>query len=166
MQKNWKKTDEHTYTLSVDDEAAGTLKLLPHSLGSNAQATLGTQTFSIQRTGFWQNKIEIRDEQENLLASVYHKKWYSSSYVIAYQGKTYSLVLRNHPLAEWAILENGSVLLAYGLDATNGKPSLKITTSDPGSDLLLDCLLWYLFLPIATENCGEDFVFLILLLSQ
>lgn len=166
MQKNWKKTADYTYTFSRDDKVVGELHLLPHSPDRRAQATLGKQTFSIRRIGFWQNKMEIRDEQENLLMKVYPEKWHSSSYVIAYQGKTYSLVLRNHPLAEWAIMENDSVLLAYGLEVQDGKSSLKITVSDPKSDLLLDYLLWYLFLPIATENCGDDFLFFMLLINQ
>ena len=166
MTKKWEKSGERSYTFSINDRETGVLALFPNTLESKATATIGKDTFTIKRTGFWKSSIEISDAQGQTVAKVYHEKWYNNSFVLEYAGKTYKLLMRNNPLAEWAILEDDAVLLAYGLDTANGKAALKITAGKVDSDPLLDFLLWYLFLPVAAENCGDDFVFFLLLVAQ
>ncbi len=166
MTKKWEKSGERSYTFSINEREIGTLELFPSTLESKATATIGENAFTIKRTGFWKSSIEISDAQGEIVAQVYHEKWYSNAFILEYGGKAYKLLIRNNPLAEWAILEDEAVLLAYGLDTANGKAALKITAGTVASDPLLDFLLWYLFLPVAAENCGDDFVFLLLLTAQ
>lgn len=96
--------------------------------------------------------------------SVYPEKWYAHSSVIDLGDKKYKLVIRNNPLAEYAITENDKDILAYGLDTQNRELNVRI--SSPGNpDFLFDFILWYLFLPVADENFGDDYSFLLLTAS-
>lgn len=69
-------------------------------------------------------------------------------------------------MAEWAILdENGKELIAYGLNAHEGKITVKITSVADDLEPLFDFILWYLFVPIASENMGDNFLFMMLIMS-
>jgi hypothetical protein len=64
---------------------------------------------------------------------------------------------RNNPLSEWTIQLDEKDILAYGLNAEkNAKVNMKVSSSDTEDIFLLDFLLFYLFLPIAIENMGND----------
>jgi hypothetical protein len=40
--------------------------------------------------------------------------------------------------------------------------NVKITTTEEPLDLLFDFILWYLFVPVATENLDDNLTFLML----
>ena len=68
-------------------------------------------------------------------------------------------------MAEYVIFDAKNEILSYGLDTQNGKASVRINSNSEESELLFDFLLWYLFLPIANENMGDDFGFQTLLMN-
>lgn len=54
-------------------------------------------------------------------------------------------MVRNNPLAQWAIRENDHDLLAYGIYVANGKVDVKLTSSNNNQDYLLDFFFSCLF---------------------
>lgn len=163
MIKSWKKTKEGEYSFSLDNNDMGTMKISYNSLEREAKCQIQGKHFSIRRTGFWKSTIEIYNESGESIAKIYPEKWYASSWTFDYQDKVYKIKVRNNPLAEYVIQDNSKDLAAYGLTTENEKVSVRISTLSQNSDLLFDFILWYLFVPIATENMGDDFLFLMLL---
>jgi hypothetical protein len=166
MTKSWKKIGEGNYTLLADGLQAATMLLSIHTSEGRAAIKTGDADYVLRRTGFWKTTLLLENTTGGQMARMAYDKWYANSYKLEYGGSIYSVVIRNNPLAEWAILHDGGLLLAYGLSTENGKTSLRITQAARTQDLLLDCILWYLFVPIATENCGDQFLFSLLLLGQ
>jgi hypothetical protein len=166
MVKHWEKTQDGTYTFSVDSNEIGKMEISYDSLERKAICNYEETDFIIKRTGFWKSTIEIANETGQIIARMYPEKWYASSWILDYKKKHYKVIVRNNPLAEYAILDNSSELAAYGLITDNGRVTVRITTSNQNTDFLLDFLLWYLFVPIATENMGDTFTFLMLLNNQ
>ncbi|MGA0556690.1 hypothetical protein ACO2Q8_08570 [Larkinella sp. VNQ87] len=163
MIRNWVKTDEGRYELLIDGSKAGTLAKLPNTSDSRAMIKLAEREYMIRRTGFWKNNIEVIDQNRTLVARVFYEKWYANTWIIEYNTHVYKLVVRNNPMAEWAVLEGDTVLLSYGLTHQDGKTGTKITASPALTNFLFDALLWYLFAPIAAENTADNEVFLTLL---
>ncbi|MFN8362064.1 MAG: hypothetical protein U0264_19320 [Candidatus Kapaibacterium sp.] len=155
MTKQWTPTGENTHTLSIDGAPCATVERL-HTTDLKAHVTIGDARYTIAQPGFWKRHIEITDHTGTLIARAEYERWFANAMTLHYQGIAYKLVIRNNPLAEWALLDaNSTTLLAYTLHTGNGTPSVHITTALPTHDLLLDCLLWYLFAPIAQENCSD-----------
>lgn len=163
--KQWKKTQEGVYEFLVDDQQTGVMHIAQATLERKAVVQIRDHTFTIKRTGFWKSSISITDQQDISVATIHPTKWYANSYTMDYNGKKYILSIRNNPLAEWVITEEGNEITSYGLETVSGKIAVKIT-SPKETDYVFDALLWYLFLPIAQENCGDDFTFVMLLLAQ
>lgn len=165
MEKQWKKIAEGKYSFLIDNREAGSMEMLLNTNERKAVLLIDGTEYLVKQTGFWKTTIEIENAAGQLIAKAYYEKWYANSWVLEYKNCRYKIVIRNNPLAEWAILLNDELLLAYGLYTENGKLSLRITGSTQ-NDHLFDFLLWYLFVPIATENMGDHFVFTMLLQSQ
>ena len=163
MIKSWKRTEEGKYSFSMDNNDIGTIKISYNTLESEAKCQIQGKHFTIKRTGFWKSTIEIYNEGGDSIAKIYPEKWYASSWTFDYRDKVYKIKVRNNPLAEYVIQVNSKDLAAYGLTTENEKVSVRISTLSQNSDLLFDFILWYLFVPIATENMGDDFLFLMLL---
>lgn len=163
--KQWKKTTEGVYEFRVDDQQIGVMNIAQASMKRKAVVRIKAQSFTIKRTGFWKSSISITDQKDVSVAEIYPTKWYSKSYTMDYNGKKYRISARNNPLAEWVISDDEHEVTAYGLEAIDGKIGVKITASET-SEYLFDALLWYLFLPIATENGGNDMDFMVLLAAQ
>jgi hypothetical protein len=164
--KNWVKTGDTSYALFINDVEAGHLDVQLNTIDSKALASMGDHIYYFKRTGFWKSNIEVTDESGVLIIKVFNKKWYANASILEYNGKEYQLIIRNNPMAEWAILENEKDILAYGLAADNGTIKIKITAASHSDELLFRFLLWYLFAPIAHENTGGNFVFQLLLAAQ
>lgn len=161
MKKEWVKNTDSQYSFFVEEKKMGNMDFHLNSLSSKAVCTFSEQELKIKRTSFWKSTIEITDSQDAILLKTYPEKWYGNTSVIEYDNKKYKLVVRNNPLAEYAITENGEERLAYGLATTDKKLSVRITTHEK-APLVFDFLLWYLFLPVANENMGDDYSFLLL----
>ena len=110
---------------------------------------------------FWKSNFEIKDENQAIILKSFTEKWYANSTILDYKGNKLKLKVRNNPLAEYVIFDGEKEILAYALDTNLGKPSVRINSNS--SDYLLHFLLWYIFVPIAQENIGDDFTFLTLI---
>ena len=168
MTKKWEKIDNEQYNLIIDDVEIGELILKRNTNNSQAEISMLGKNFKIYRTGFWKNEIEISNAENQIISKIYGEKWYGSSYIIELYDKKLKLIVRNNPLAEWAIFDGDELVLAYGLDASKGAVGLKVTQSENNkineeNDYILDFILWYLFIPIAAESSSDDILLTILL---
>lgn len=160
MKKQWVKNTDSSYTFWVDEKKAGEMNINFNTIAVKAICLIGEKMLEIKRTGFWKSTIEITGSNEAVVLKTYPEKWYAHSSAIEFENKKYQLILRNNPMAEYAVTENDKDILAYGLDAENRELKVRISTSgNPG--IIFDFLLWYLFLPIANENFGDTYSFLI-----
>ncbi len=166
IEKKWVKTGTSTFSLWYNNEPVGTMDMAVSNFESTATATFGNETFTIKRTGFWKSDLVITGENGQVIATVFTKKWYASSLIVEYDNRNYQLFIRNNPLAEWVLQEGDKEIIAYGLGIQDGKPCVRITTASVQQNFLFDFLLWYLFVPIATEQSADDFVFQTLLAAQ
>lgn len=165
MNKAWRKTAEATYAFSVDEKETATMEIMHNTRDSRALVKIPGDEITISRTGFWKSGIEITGKDRKIIAKVYSEKWYANRLALEYGEGKYELIIRNNPLAEWAIQHNGKDLLAYGLHTgnENGMVNIRISSFDNTSPYIFDFLLWYLFVPVATENMGDNFTFTMLM---
>lgn len=163
MEKKWMKINEGKFSLIVNNTIIGDMEISSKSTASKAICTLGEQKFTIQRTGFWKNNLEVLDYSGQILAKVYNEKWYVSSSILDYKNKKYKIILRNNPLAEFVILDQEIELLAYGLKTENKEIKVQISMNKNTTDSFFDFIVWYLFAPIIAENADDNFVFQMLL---
>lgn len=161
MKRQWVKNADFNYALWINEKEVGKMEIQFNTIASKAVCTIGEKRFEIKRTGFWKSNLEITDNNETvIILKTYPEKWYANTSIIEFENKKYKLVIRNNPLAEYAVTENDKDILAYGLNTENRELKVKISTS--GNDnLIFDFLLWYLFLPIANENFGDTYSFFI-----
>jgi hypothetical protein len=154
MIKKWDKIGETTYAFVVDNKEIGTLDIEQNSIYGKAIAKIGSDQFVINRNGFWKSSYKVTDNQNIVIVEAAFEKWYASSLDMEYKGKKYKLVIRNNPLAEWVIVDGEKDVLAYGLNPKNdnGASNIKITGSANSEDYILHFLMWYLFVPFASEN--------------
>lgn len=162
--KKWIKTKELNYAFEVDGKSIGTLEIVYSNFDRKAIFDIDNKKFILKYNGFWKNNFEIKDINENLILKSYTEKWYANSTILEYNGKKLKLKIRNNPLAEFVIFDADEEILAYGLNTNSGKAIVRINSNT--SDYLLDFLLWYLFVPIAQENMGDNFIFQSLLMNQ
>lgn len=160
--KKWIKISDGNYSLVHHETVLGAIDRLKTKDSFNA--ILANEKFKISTLGFLAQKLEITDMNGNVVLKMSPKKWYSSTFFIEFNHKTYTLVLRNNPLSEYVILSEKEELLAYGLDNQKGdnKLSIRISEKDNNQPLLFHLLLWYLFEPIAHENSGDSISFVLL----
>ncbi len=161
MKKQWIKTADFNYRFLVDDNETGKMEIQLNTIANKAICTIEGKELMIRRTGFWKSNIEITDQNGMVILKTYPEKWYANSLVIEFENQKLQLSIRNNPLAEFVISEQQKEMLAYGLATENGKAGVRISSSDK-SPLILDFLLWYLFIPIATENLSDNDAFLLL----
>lgn len=143
--KKWVKTDNFSFTFWNDNKQIGTMEIALGTSERKAIVKFEHQTIVIRKTGFWKNKLELTDLNEQIIAKVYSGKWYASSFILEYDNKKYKLFVRNNPLAEWTLQENNQDLLAYGLSTQDGKVCVSIKTTSEKTNYLFDFILWYLF---------------------
>lgn len=154
--KQWKRVSENNYQFWVNDAIAAEIIFKPNTLSNEAMVKIGDETYLISRKGFWKSNIEITDMRDTVVMEVLPEKWYSSAWSIKWEGKQYSLKIHNNPLAEYMLEENGQPVLAYGIKTKDGQGVTQITSSKPLNGVLPDCLMWYLFLPIAMSNTLDE----------
>jgi hypothetical protein len=160
--KNWKKIGEGNYALYKEENKLGSLSIQTNLFERKATLDCNNQTFNLRHIGFWKNNIEITDANGNVVLKTHTPKWYANTTIIEFEGKQLQLLIRNNPLAEYAILDGEKEILAYGLDVKEGKAITRIQTEIHNKSYLLDFYLWYLFVPVAQENMGDDLTFLLL----
>lgn len=161
MTKKWNTVGERQYTFSVEGKDVGSMKIDLNTLATIATAKIGDKDYTIKRTGFWKSSIVITNNNHQSILKVYSEKWFSKAYTIEYNGRKYKLLMRNNPLAEWVILQNSQEVLAYGINADKNITDVRIISTKNSSDYLFDFLLWYLFVPVVTEDGAIDIVSLV-----
>ena len=157
MKKQWLKHSDHMYSFLNDEKEIGKMELLFNNPGK-ANCTIAGDSFNVSRTDFWKSSLEFTDSNHAVVLKMYPEKWYANASIIEFENKNYKLIVRNNPLAEYVITENGNDILAYGLVIEDKKPKLRIATSG-NHHPVLDFLLWYLFHPVANENFGNSYIF-------
>lgn len=163
MEKKWKKISTEKYALILDNVSIGEMEISSKSTASKAICSIGEQKFTIQKTGFWKNDVEVLDNSGELIAKIYNEKWYVSSSILDYKNKKYKIKLRNNPLAELVLLDEKNELLAYGIKAEKEGIKVQISMQQKNTDVFFDFILWYLFMPIVIENTDDNYVFQMLL---
>jgi hypothetical protein len=158
--KKWLKDEDFLYSLWDNGTQLATMQIAMGSLARKATVVFNQETLVMKRTGFWKTQLEISNQHEETIAKVYSEKWYANRYVLEYGSKKYSIEIRNNPLAEYLIFEDGKELIAYGLITENKLPAVRISATAAQLPLLFDFILWYLFTPIIMEQSGQDVVFL------
>jgi hypothetical protein len=158
MNRKWEKISENTYQFTLDHDNIGEMEIQINSIDTKATCHMNDTKFTIRRTGFWKNSIEISDNKDQIIAKAYSEKWYAHYLVLEFGDQKFKLILHNNPMAEYSILDERKNILAYGLAVEDGSVHIRVTCEEI-RDYLFDYLLWYLFVPIASENMGSDFRF-------
>jgi hypothetical protein len=92
MKKEWKTISESQFDFYIDNIKKGELKIDYNSLSSKASFNLENSIYEMKRVGFWKSKIEIIDNNKNIILEAKPKAWYANSSIITYnnQEKSFS----------------------------------------------------------------------------
>lgn len=161
MKKQWTKTEGFNYIFLVDGQETGKMEINFNNMEQKARCSISGQVLEIKRTGFWKSGIEITDSSKSVILKAYPEKWYANTSIVEFGNRKLKLLIRNNPLAQLAITENDKDVLVYAL-AMHNREHQVVISSTGNSDHVLDFLLWYLFVPIAAENFGDDYSFLLM----
>ncbi len=157
--KQWVKTAEGHYQFKHGKEDLASLFIDYKSNERKALVTINGDAFTLKQTNFWKNHMAVTNASNNTIITIVPEKWYSSSFNVHWGLHHYQLKVRNNPLAEWVLQQDGKDVLAYGIDTADGKVIIRISEADISAAIILHAILWYLFLPIATENSGDNLLF-------
>ncbi len=163
MKNIWKKNNQYGYDFFVNGTKQGQF-LDSHTNKSSTAIAMDNEEYRIVRKGFWKNRILILNQNGTEILSLTPEKWFSSSFLISYNGLNYTLKIGNNPLSEWSIYKDSELQLAYSLSVEEGKPGLKI--DEPvNAPLLFHYLLWYLIEPTILEQNGQNGDFMLLTMA-
>lgn len=158
QQKNWNKTTHNNYSFTIGGEQKGTLNIV--RCGKEAKATLNGRQYTIKSKGFLKLFLEVFDEDGQTVLKLTQDSWLASRWDMLYNFKRYRLLLRNFPLAQYVVFDNGREILSYGLKTQKYKPFLHIESETGERDLILDFVLWFLYAPVVQESSNDDFILL------
>lgn len=158
QQKNWNKTSHGSYAFTIDGEQKGTMNVI--RTAGLAEAKIKGKGYTIKSKGFLKLFLEVLDENGHTVLKLTQDSWLASRWELNYNFKRYKLVLRNFPLAQYVISDNGREILSYGLKTRKFKPYLHIESDTDERDMLLDFVLWFLYAPVVEENSGDEFILL------
>lgn len=157
--KQWVKTGEGHYLFKHGDEDLASLFIDYKSINRKALVTINDESFTIKQTSIWKNHMAITNASNNTIITIVPEKWYSSSFLVQWGLNNYQLKVRNNPLAEWVLQQDGKDVLAYGIKTSNSNVVTQITERATIPPIILHAILWYLFLPIALENTSDTLMF-------
>ncbi len=160
MENSWKNNKDGSFTLIRNGNQSGVYNGADRSKSCTALITLENRQYKIRRTGFWKTDILLLDDREKEIISVKPSSWYGSSYKLTFESQTYSLKIKNNPLAEWSLYKDHLLQLAYGLKTGDGKSGLSIR-EDHDSPVWFHYLLWYLIKPVIVENTDDEMMLLL-----
>lgn len=149
MEKVWKSEKKGSWTFYLQEKKFAELFYKP---GKTSTILIGEKQYQIFQKGFWKSRILIEDNDHNPIIELVTGKWYGAYYVFNYSGQEYSLEVRNNPLTQWVILQNGKEICSYSLKTDSAKQGVNLEIMGDNENPLFHCLLWYIFLPIAIEN--------------
>ena len=148
---NWEKISGSEFKL----KQGGTVLASMKRNGGKAICSIGNRTFQIRTKGFWRSQIELVDTSGQPVTTVKPVNWYGTSQYFRLYGQDYQLIVRNNPLAEYAVQQNGRDVVAYGLKTQGGRAVTVITDHRTKPLIELDLLLWYAFSAIAQGETGD-----------
>ncbi len=160
--KQWIKSGEGQYLFKQDDVELASLFIDYKSNDRKAVIIINGEAFTILQTSFWKNHMAVTNASNNTIITIVPEKWYSSSFNVQWGAANYQLKIRNNPLAEWVLQQDGKDVLAYGLKTADRKVVTHITEANGDTAVILHAILWYLFWPIATENSSDNMMFLLM----
>ncbi|WP_128543100.1 hypothetical protein [Larkinella soli] len=152
--KQWRQTGDGAFTILDGNQPLGRLDIRLDSFGQQAEARIGGQTYHLKQIGFWSTAVELREADGAPVLLARPTRWYANTLEVTFRQKVYELVIWNNPMAEWDLREQGRTVLAYGLEADQGRCVVRIRTGVEEPDALLHVFLWYLFYPVALENAA------------
>lgn len=148
---NWEKIAESEYVLREGDRQLATMR----TKGNAAECRIGNRLLKIRTAGFWGNRMELTDASGQILAMLKPINWYGTGMQFRLDNRDYQLLVRNNPLAEYAVQQNGQDIVAYGLKSREGRTVAVINDHRPRALVELDLLLWFLFAPVAQGETGD-----------
>jgi hypothetical protein len=161
MKALWKQKDELHYVLELHETEVLELHYPKNQFENACTLHIGDKMYQISTSGFWKKNIQLKDEKGEQIALAKTESWRAHAMTLAIGDRVYQLVLRNNPLAEWAILDGDETVLSYGLKAEKKEVGIHIHFGKEANNLVLHGLLWFLFHPIAKEN-SNDYLLLLL----
>ncbi|GAA0726094.1 hypothetical protein GCM10009430_32710 [Aquimarina litoralis] len=126
MSKKWIRTKDKEYTFFIGKEKIGAMTLSVNSLNINAFFTINQDRYLIRKKGFWQRNIIVCNQRGETVIRVYPDKMFAHYFKLEYCSKTIELIIRNNPLSEWVVIENGNELITYSLMRCYGEKGIKI----------------------------------------
>lgn len=159
-EKQWIKLSHFVYQLN---EGADKLATLNTKTGA---VELKDKFYQIKSKGVFTQKITLENESLTKVIELKPKHWYSREYDFVFKGQNYSLKVRNNPLAEIVILKDGIEQLACGIKQVEKTDKVGVQIQEFGieSPIELHIVLWYLFYPVAIENC-QDLTWILLMVN-
>ena len=148
---NWEKIAESEYVLRDGGRQLATMR----TKGNAAECRMGDRLLKIRTAGFWGNRMELTDASGQILAMLKPINWYGTGMQFRLDNRDYQLLVRNNPLAEYAVQQNGRDLVAYGLKSREGRTVAVISDHRSRALIELDLLLWFLFAPVAQGETGD-----------
>lgn len=149
---NWTKIAESEFQLKQNETLLATMKIR----GGKAECRIiGGRTFQIRTKGFWGNQIEFAEASGQILTIIRPASWFGSRWQFRLYGQDYQLLVRNNPLAEYAVQQNGRDVVAYGLKTKDNRTVSVISDYREKALFELDLLLWYLFFSVALGETGD-----------
>ncbi len=157
--KNWNKTGELSYVLKRNGVDAGEVKFPESSLVRVATFETETEKYTLERRGLLKIALEINNGKGKPVLNAVQEKWYKNSYDVNFGARKLKMVIRNNPLAEFALLNNNErEINSYGLKVKDKKPFIEMKGEEEENNVLFDFLLWSLIKPAANESCGNAVV--------
>jgi hypothetical protein len=156
MIKNWIWNTHDDYTLLDDKKEIGNMVIKFWQTSHRAICTIDGRVLNLKRAGRWKSTIGIYDSNDNTIIAAFPDKLYGNTYNIEYENKEYKLIIRNNPLMEYVIIENGIEILIYSLVQENEGLRFIVSTSNK-SNYFLDFLLWFMFLPFMKANFPQAY---------
>ncbi len=148
---NWIKISEQEFHLKEKDALLATMKLN----AGKATCHIGKRSLQIHKKGFWHTQLELADSSGQVLTILKPVTWFGHRWSFHLYGQDYELLVRNNPLAEFAVRQQNRDVVAYGLKTQNGRVAAVISDHRTKALPEIDLLLWYLFLPVAQEATGN-----------
>ena len=159
MAKQWIYLAHNHYGFTNEKGRIAELRIDAQADSNRAQFTFDDQTLTLSLKGFWRNHFTIINQSGSEILVGAPKSWYAHSLQLQSGSQFYTLEVRNNPLAEWVILQDGREILSYGLKTKDGKIWIGIDEFMANPPIAFHFLLWYYFAPVATEVFGNDYVF-------
>jgi len=150
--RRWTENTPGNYSLMDDNKTMATMQITAYDVTQLANVSCYGKKYTIEKTGFWKTNIELKDENGHVLMHLKPEKWYSSNYLLQYEGDELKVAVKNNPLVEYSITRNGHEQANYKLSITAPNKKVAMIASNPSGNLLFDCVLWYIFHPIVNEH--------------